>query len=65
LFFHQQRDWAFTERSENFLGSSKPLSREGNTGAYPKYTFSGGSEPHDSNHFESETGIQLHNNNLI
>ena len=46
--------------SENILCPSQPLSREGNTGAYPKHPFPGGSEPHDSIHFESEAGIQLH-----
>ena len=46
--------------SENFLCPSQPLSREGNTGAYPKHPFPGGSEPHDLIHFESEAGIQLH-----
>ena len=40
--------------SENFLCPSQPLSWEGNTGAYPKHPFPGGSEPHDSIHFESE-----------
>ncbi len=46
--------------SENFLFPSQPLSRDGNTGVYPKHPFPGGSEPHDSIHFESEAGIQLH-----
>ena len=47
-------------RPETCLGPLQPISREGNTGAYPKYSFSGMSQTSDSIHYTSETGIHLH-----
>jgi hypothetical protein len=52
--FHQKSDGTYTGRPENFLYPLQPISREGNTGAYPKYSFPGRSQPSDSIHYKSD-----------
>ena len=57
--FHQQRDGTYTGRPETFLDPLQPISRERDTGTYPKYSFPGRSQPSDSIHYTSETGIEF------